>query len=171
MSMSPVRLRQFILALCLVGSVGAALWVRSEQSAEETLVVSAVTRENAAPVAASPTENQRLALERLSNRTPEGTDIDPFRAMSWYVSLPPPPQAPPPKPTAPTLPFQYSGMSEDVDGENTIVYLANGNETFAVKPGEQFAGVYQFVGIEKGRLVILYLPLSVKQHLSIGLIE
>lgn len=52
-----------------------------------------------------------------------------------------------------------------------LVYLARGNESFAVKPGEKFAGVYQFEGIEKGNVVILYLPLSVKQRLSIGMIE
>ncbi|TAN86831.1 MAG: hypothetical protein EPN14_00065 [Gallionella sp.] len=69
------------------------------------------------------------------------------------------------------MPFQYSGKSEDADGGNLLVYLAKGNESFAVKPGEKFAGVYQFEGIEKGKLVILYLPLLVKQRLSIGLIE
>lgn len=52
-----------------------------------------------------------------------------------------------------------------------MVYLARGNESFAVKAGEKFAGVYQFEGIEKGNLVILYLPLSVKQCLPIGMIE
>ena len=165
------RLRQFILILGLVVSVGAALWVRSQQNAEGNSVVTAVTRENAKPVPDARAESQRLALERLNQRTTEATDIDPFRAKSWYVPLPEAPPAPPPKPTAPPLPFQYSGKSEDADGGNMIVYLAMGNESFAVKPGEKFAGVYQFEGIEKGKLVILYLPLSEKQRLSIGLIE
>ena len=171
MSMNRDRLRQFILILGLAVSVGAALWVRSQQSAEGNSVVSAVTRENVKPVSTNSGENQRLALERLNQRTPEATDIDPFRAKSWFVPLPEPPPAPPPKPTAPPLPFQYSGKSEDADGGNLMVYLAKGNESFAVKPGEKFAGVYQFEGIEKGNVVILYLPLSVKQRLSIGMIE
>lgn len=171
MSMNRNRLRQSILIIGLVLSVGAVLWVRSQQNAEENSVVTAVLRENAKPASANGGENQRLALERLSQRTPRATDIDPFRAKSWYVPLPEAPPAPPPKPTAPPLPFQYSGKSEDADGGNLIVYLAKGNESFAVKPGEKFAGVYQFEGIEKGKLVILYLPLSEKQRLSIGLIE
>lgn len=171
MSMNRDRLRQFVLVLGLLVSVGAALWVRSQQHVEETSVVTAVTRENIKSASTNSGESQRLALERLNQRTPEATDIDPFRAKSWYVPLPEPPPAPPPKPTAPPLPFQYSGKSEDAEGGNMMVYLARGNESFAVKVGEKFAGVYQFEGIEKGNLVILYLPLSVKQRLPIGMIE
>ena len=52
-----------------------------------------------------------------------------------------------------------------------MVYLSKGNESFAVKPGEKFDGAYQFEGVENGNVVILYLPLSVKQRLSIGQIE
>ncbi|TAN79877.1 MAG: hypothetical protein EPN14_05760, partial [Gallionella sp.] len=100
MSMNRVCLRQFILILGLVVSVMAALWVRGQQDGEETSVVAAVARDNAMPASGKSEENRRLALERLNQRTPGATDIDPFRAKSWYVPLPEPPQAPPPKPTA-----------------------------------------------------------------------
>lgn len=91
MNMNRDRLRQFILLLGLAVSVGAALWVRSQQRAEGNSVVTAVTREHAKPVSANSGENQqRLALERLNQRTTEPTDIDPFRAKSWYVPLPEP---------------------------------------------------------------------------------
>lgn len=169
--MNQARLRQFILVLGLVASVAAALWVRDQEREEKTSVVTAVARDSAISASDKPEENQRLALERLNQRMSESTDIDPFRAKSWYVPLPEPPPAPPPKPTAPPLPFQYAGKSEDADGGNLLVYLARGNESFAVKPGEKFAGVYQFEGIERGNAVILYLPLSVKQRLPIGMIE
>lgn len=171
MSMNRDRLRQFIIFLGLAMSTGAALWARSLPDEKEISVVMDVSRESAKPVSADAGESQRLALERLSRRPPETTDIDPFRAKSWYVPLPEPPSAPPPKPTAPSLPFQYSGKSEDADGGNMMVYLARGSESFAVKPGEKFAGVYQFEGIERSNLVILYLPLSIKQRLPIGMTE
>lgn len=169
--MNRVRLRRFILILGLLVSAGAALWVRGSDD-DGTAVVTAISREGATPAAAAaPTDFQRLPLERLNQRPPTPSDIDPFRARSWYVPPPAPPPPPPPKPTAPPLPFQYMGKSEDAGGGNMMVFLAKGNESFTVKPGDKFDGVYQLEGIEKGSLVILYLPLSVKQRLSIGLIE
>lgn len=170
--MKRVRPRQLILIIALIASVGASWWTRNGQNGDDSEVVTPVARESAAPAANARDENPRLALERLNHRRPGATDIDPFRAKTWFVPAPVAPPAPPPKPAAPALPFQYSGKSEDADGSgNVMVYLSKGNESFAVKPGEKFDGVYQFEGIENGNVVILYLPLSVKQRLSIGQVE
>lgn len=164
--------RHIILALGLLASLGAALWAPGKEDEQES-VVTAVARQGGTPSpVAAPDYPARLPLERLNPRTLTATDIDPFRAKAWFAPPPPaPPPAPPPKPTAPPLPFQYVGKSEDVDGGNGVAFLAKGNQSFTVKPGEKFDGVYQFEGIEKGNLVILYLPLAEKQRLPMGTTE
>lgn len=172
--MKPQTTRKTILALGLIISLAASVWVhRQENGAEDDAVAAPVervapTRTTANAEEPSDTGEVRLALDRLQRRDPSGTDIDPFRAKSWFVAPPPPPPAPPPKPTAPPLPFQYMGMYEDTGGGGKpVVYLARGNDSFAISPGDKFDNNYQFEKIDQGKLVILYLPLSVKQTLTI----
>ncbi len=167
-----IRTRQVILFVVLAASIGASIWARYQEGAERETVVTPMERGRVASVREAPIGNQRLALERLNHRRPGASDVDPFRAKIWFVPPPVAAPAPPPKPTAPQLPFQYAGKSEDADGRgNVMVYLSKGNESFAVKPGEKFDGVYQFEGVENGNVVIVYLPLSVKQRLAIGQAE
>ncbi|MDP3512467.1 MAG: hypothetical protein Q8S20_06935 [Sulfuritalea sp.] len=114
-----------------------------------------------------------LALQRLTRSEWATSDADPFRTKSWYVAPPaPPPPPPPPKPTAPPLPFKYMGALEDTSQNGkTVVYLAKGNDSFQVAVGDKFADGYQLEKIERGQLVIRYLPLSILQTLSTGWTE
>ena len=161
--------RRFVLWGALVAVIGATINVyRQEESVNEGIVQTRISdRSTLNP--GSDNEMPRVVLERLNHRKVGATDIDPFRAKAWFTPPPVIAPAPPPKPTAPALPFQYAGKSEDADGGgNVVVYLSKGNESFAVKAGEKFDNVYQFEGIENGNLVFQYLPLSEKQMLSIG---
>lgn len=166
--MSNVPFRQAILMVALAASLGAALWVHGQEEKIES-VSAPVERAGNRPVAAPEfADEQHLALERLNHRAPSGTDIDPFRVKTWFVAPPPPPPAPPPKPTAPPLPFKYMGSFEEPSSGKLITYLAKGDESFSVSPGDKFdENKYQFDGIEKGRVVITYLPLSIKQNLTL----
>jgi len=170
------RRRQALLLLALLASVAASYWVEhTEIDATET-VEAAARNVAAAPVefpdAAG--EDAPLDLERLRRRELAGTDIDAFRAKSWYVPPPPPspePMLEPVTPMAPPLPFQYMGRTEEVGGGKTVIYLVYGNEFHAVSPGEEFAGSYRLERVEDAALVIRYLPLSIDQNLPIAMSE
>lgn len=103
------------------------------------------------------------------------SEPNPFSVKSWYAPPPPPPlptaavlpPLPPPIPTAPPLPFSYVGKFQQQVGK-WVIYLAKGDQTYAVSPGDAFDNVYRFEGIENDKLVIQYLPLSTKQFLLIG---
>lgn len=172
--MKQAHLRKALLPIGLVIALASSAWVyyQDSQLAEDTVAAPVERNANARPASNGEDASNgeiRLALDRLQNRDPAGTDIDPFRAKSWFVAPPPPPPAPPPKPTAPPLPFQYMGMYEDSGGGGKpVVYLARGNDSFAISPGDKFDASYQLEKIDQGKLVILYLPLSVKQTLPIG---
>ncbi|MDD5330553.1 MAG: hypothetical protein PHX38_11135 [Sulfuricella sp.] len=168
--MNRLHLRRLSLFLVLAASLAAAFWVRGEDddSAEAVAAPARVQERSAEP---SVPQIPSLALDRLGRRMPADTDIDPFPAKGWYVPPPPPPPAPPPKPTAPPLPFQFVGKFEDTAGGKPVIYLAKGNESFAVSPGDKFDDVYQFEAIERGQMLIVYLPLSIKQRLPLGVPE
>ena len=167
--MKALRPRQMILFAALAASLSIALWVHGQEGDNES-VSAPVERDNSHPAAAQEVSDkeERLALERLNQRTSSGTDIDPFRAKTWFVVPPPPPPAPPPKPTAPPLPFKYMGSFEEPSSGKLIVYLSKGGDSFPVSPGDKFDDKqYLFDGIEKGRIAITYLPLSIKQNLTL----
>lgn len=157
-------------ALLLV-AMGATIWVHGKEG-EDASTASAVAdtprpEKQRAPADALP---ERLALERLRQRDPAGMMGDPFSSKSWYVPPPPPPPVqaePPPPPKAPPLPFKYMGQFEDPSSGKWVIYLARGDESFSVTPGDQFASDYEFVGLDRGRLIFRYLPLSTTQSLSI----
>lgn len=185
----PVRLspRHSVLLLALVASVAASLWAehsapdggsaaveaveRGQERAPERGTVVSAARGTMPASANAADDNAPLALTRLYNRQWVGTDVDAFRAKSWYVPPPPPPPEPPPKPTAPPLPFQFMGKTEEVDGGKSVVYLTHNNEFHAVTVGEKFAGNYRLERVERAALVIRYLPLSIDQQLPIALSE
>lgn len=154
--------RQIVLACALAATTAASLWVAREESPED------ITEVQDRPEQASPGSEagSKLLAERIRRGEVLESEVDPFRAKSWYVAPPEPPPPPPPKPTAPPLPFRYIGMFED-KGKTTI-FLARGDESFAVTAGETFAGAYKLEKVEPDRLVFNYLPLPTQQTLLIG---
>ena len=188
-------LRQIVLCIALVSTLAASWWAEHAERSErpdgpETSMPAAEAVERHSPVVPAPpltaTGRERpesttvratqeddlpLDLTRLTKRELAGTDVDAFRAKSWYVPPPPPPPEPPPKPTAPPLPFQFMGKTEEVGSGKAMVYLANGNEFHSVTVGEKFSGSYRLERVERGALTIRYLPLSIDQTLPIALSE
>lgn len=176
--MNGQQLRQRLLLGTLAATIAASLWA-SREDAPDLDVAAPIERRSADQVSekAGPevTRNAegssteiRLDLARLTQRELAGTDIDPFRTKSWYVAPPPPPPEPPPKPSAPPLPFQFVGKTEEPGSGKPAVYLSAGSEFYTVAIGDKFAANYKLERIEHGALVIRYLPLSIIQTLSIG---
>ncbi|MCL2591313.1 MAG: hypothetical protein FWD67_10685 [Betaproteobacteria bacterium] len=163
------RWRQALLLFALLASIAASYWVEHAEG-DATGTVEAVARGVPAASVEAPStadEDAPLDLGRLTRRELAENNIDAFRAKSWHVPPPPPPPEPPMEPSAPPLPFQYMGKTEDADGGKTVFYLVHGNEFYAVSPGEEFAGSYRFERVEHTALVIQYLPLSIDQNLPI----
>jgi hypothetical protein len=162
--------RQLILAVAFIASMAAVIWVHKNESVQNTVhVVAAIPNKPSGsntPVSAVPTSAFVMKIKRADVLV---SDSDPFHTQSWYIAPPAPPPAPPPKPVAPPLPFKYMGMFEDQG--KVSVYLVNGNDSYAVSPGEKISENYQLEKIERGMLIINYLPLSTRQTLAIGLNE
>ena len=110
-----------------------------------------------------------LSLERLKRARMNVKKSATFAAKSWYVPTPAPkPQPTPiPTPTAPPLPFTYLGKIQEPQGKLTF-FLSDGNQVRLVSTGETINDTYSVDGVEDSRLVITYLPLRIKQYLSLG---
>lgn len=164
--MTGAHRRHLLLGAALIGSIAAAVWVR--RSDEGPQVTEVAQKEDSVRMAKAGDETVPLLdTTRLGRRDPQGTQIDPFRTHNWYVPPPPPPPAPAPRPTAPPPAFRYMGQFEDVADGKPVVFLATASESFAVRPGDGFAGHYRFEGVEKGFVVVTFLPLDVRQRLPI----
>jgi hypothetical protein len=124
-----------------------------------------------------PESSQRVELERL-HRQGEKEAAHPdignnaFKAISWYVPPPPPPPppppipVPPPPPTAPPMPFSYLGRYED--GGKLVIFLLKDDRIYTVSEGEVIDNTYRVERLTGGQLEMTYLPLNIKQTISVG---
>ena len=114
---------------------------------------------------------QTPTLEDIGKRVPEKRKtVDIFKGKSWYVAPPkakPLPPPPPPPPTAPPVPYTYMGSYQGKDGR-TIIFLTRGDQVYSVTSGDVLEGTYRVGGIESGQLVLIYLPLNIRQTINIG---
>lgn len=162
---------RFFLFVLLALTLAATAWV-SHFDKDETVEVVAPASDQAQPMPKSQITDRSqkpdaLALGKLERASMPVGELNPFDAKSWFVPPPPPPPAPPPVPTAPPLPFTFQGKFEEEAGK-WIIYLVKGDQFFAVKKGDTFDTHYRIEGIENGNLVIEYIPMAIKQTISIG---
>ncbi|HSG76157.1 MAG TPA: hypothetical protein VLA30_08475 [Burkholderiales bacterium] len=118
---------------------------------------------------------QAQSLYEVPRRDRASSGRDVFAPHSWTpppkpvarpAPPPPPPAAPPPPPQPPALSLVYLGQLE-VEGEETVYYLAQGDRVFAVSVGDTINGVYRVLPPEGRAIALLYLPLNIKQLLPI----
>lgn len=119
---------------------------------------------------------ERVELERLprQKQPPDGDKEvgNAFSVISWYVPPPPPPPLPPlppAKPVAPPLPFVYLGHYKNADSSKRIIILGGADRVYTVSEGDVIDGTYRVGPATAGMLEFTYLPLDVKQSLSMDM--
>ena len=176
------------LAIAALGIVTLILALKAP-APEESLPLnkvrantSSASNENSSKQANTNANNKQLAstenlsLDTLEPRKMAQLDRDMFKSKSWYIPPPPPPKPkyvapppppPPPPPSAPPLPYKYTGSFQE-PGQKMVVYLSRGDRLYSVSAGDTIEGTYKIEGINAGQLVMLYLPLNIRQNLRIG---
>lgn len=177
MSARPWRRRALFGALAVTVALALAS-AMAERAADAP--VPAVPARPPAPSAnrapATSTSVARVELERLQRQdaTPDArarSTSQVFGAMGWDPPPPAPPKvevkpAPPPPPTAPPMPFSFLGRYEE-GGVRTFM-LVRGDRIYTVVEGEVIDNTYRVERLAAGQLELTYLPLSIKQTLSVG---
>lgn len=172
--------RRVVLLTCLAATVGASAWTYSRKERGEVSVVGVSVlprRVVYAPTPESGYETLPQVNPRSIGLSQKGgmAAIDPFGVKTWQVVVAPPPPPPPPPqvvpaaPTAPPLPFKYMGRhQETADIAASVFYLSKGRDAYALQIGDKFDNAYVFKGIDKGHMLLTYLPLSTTQTLAMG---
>lgn len=173
--MTPLQRRCALYGTLALALLVSYFGVRAQPNQPAHAIVAPVERKPvpAAPVAPVAVPDV-LPLDKLERAGMLASEGDPFGVKNWVAApvAPPPPMqaapvAPPAAPVAPAMPFSFAGKVEETSG-NWVVYLAKGDDSFAVKKGDVFAMDYRFDGIENGNAIIQYLPVPTRHTLSVG---
>ena len=188
-------LRKWIAPVVLLLAVGFVIVTYDQNPDEDKTEVVAVAVKKESPVKAEQKlQPGELDLARLARRTDRNEPGNAFESLSWHEApvrtrkayepepLPPPFSAmpfpipfaapvaaarpPTPKPTAPPVPFTYLGVYQD-SGKPTY-FLVKGDQVYHVKEGDVIDGTYRVEGVEGTTLKLLYIPLNIRQTLSVG---
>lgn len=173
--------RKMIIGAALVATLIAAALVDDE---EETMLAVREAVTQTSKSVSDRTRNQmqqteQLDVGRLGQRkfNPQGGAL--FLATTWApkrpvidteeeinITKPVKIFAPPPAPTAPPLQFKYTGKAIE-DGQ-TWVFLSQAGEHFITRIGEKINAQYRLDAISDDTVTVTYLPLNVKQTLTIN---
>ncbi len=170
------RQRWTALISLLMLALTAAAWVRESEKDSVAEVVEAPVRTSRPPRAAQPARPpaERVALEKLRTHALDANNADPFAARSWRkpVPLPAPGRevsAPPPPPTAPTLPFVYMGKL--VSDEANAVFLIQGERNLVVREGDVIDSLYRVDRFADTKILLTHLPTGIQQTLVTGEVQ
>lgn len=149
------------VAIACVAVVG--LLSASEDTPKRRDAVDTTSR----PQPAARSEAVRLDLLKRGEQADPQRDLFASTTPPSPPAPPPPPPPPPPKPTAPPLPFASIGKLETA-GEPTIYYLQEGDTVHAVVVGETIGASYRVESVSNGVMELVYLPMNIRQILSLG---
>ena len=168
-----VRRRWIFLGLMLCVTLAAAAWVGRQEGANDEEIAAPKNGNPTAKAAFKKQEGEKLPhleLDKIKRSAMDNVKQNLFVGKSWNVPPPPPKVGIPATqiaPPLPSLPFSYLGKLQEESGR-LIIYLAKGEQTYSVSPGDVIDDTYRIDAIESGQIVMTYLPLAVKQTLPIG---
>lgn len=161
------KTRWIIIGVALVLTLAAVNWVDKTDSIATAQASSSKTRTPSAPKEITKVPDA-IHLDKLQ-RAPQEAEAqvdDLFKSKSWYVPPPPPKPVPPPPPAAPPLPFAYMGKLME-EGAMTV-FMTSQDRNYVVKSGDVIDGTYRVESITPSSLTLIYLPLNIKQSMTLG---
>lgn len=182
MKLTSIKTRRLVLFLALFLTVAASvrIWMSDNPTDDAVVVLAKPDRAGVKKVAlVSQHTDPNLFAPRIPSKvskdiflvkempTQESQRISqaPLAvAPSPIVTTPPPAIAA--SPVAPALPFTYIGKLLE-DGHYTV-FLAGNGRNYAAKEGQTVAQIYRVEEITPPLMTVTYIPMSIKQTLSIG---
>ncbi|SET12630.1 hypothetical protein SAMN05216326_11293 [Nitrosomonas marina] len=182
--------RKTIIGLALAATLIAVVLVEDEEEmtvdTAQPVAPKPMKRSTSERVDAPAVQNDYLNIGQLGQRKFDPQAGELFASTSWAPKRPPisPQQqainaqkraeaearakakATPPAPTPPPLQFKYIGKA--IEGNKTWVFLAQDDENFIARIGEKVDEKYRLDTVNDESVTLTYLPLNVKQTLSIN---
>jgi hypothetical protein len=167
--------RRLVVRGCVLAAVSTSigLWAAGDDPPAGAAAEPRAHEPGPRPRPATPGEGLpvQLAARALPPQPAHGL----FESRSWKppappppaprAADPPPPPPPPPPPAAPPLPFTFLGIFESAGGK-PVFYLVEGDRVHAVSAGETLNELYSIEALDADGMVLLYLPLKIRQTLA-----
>ena len=183
---SAEKKRKLLIGGALVVTLIAVLMVEEEETLIETIepVQSVQSTKSSTDRANKAQENNADSLDvsKLGQRKFNPLAGELFASTTWASKKPPVDlqeqaekaaaaqaakmTARPAAPTAPPLQFKYSGKA--IEDRITWVFLSRSGENFIAKIGEKINDQYRLDSINDDAITLTYLPLNIKQTLTIN---
>jgi hypothetical protein len=163
------------LAVAAAASILLATYVIGKEDKAQEVELSIPVRANDAQrVASTGADASRalpeLDLEKLNRVKVDETAVNLFTPKNWVAPPPMPAVAPapvtPPPPSAPPLPFIYVGKL--MDGDKLVIFLSRQDTKYSVSAGDVIDNSYRVDQVSESGVVFTYLPLNIRQTLTIN---
>lgn len=146
----------------------ASVFRTTQQSTKDTSLIAAPAAKQTLllkPIQSNLLKDRQELLSPLLERK-ASTGL--FQTHTWVVPVKPPPPAPV-IPTAPPNPFKFLGKQQS--GNEIKVFLAEGDKTWVVETNSALGPMYKVESIKPPKLIMVYLPLNIRQDIYIGNFE
>lgn len=176
--------RRHRLAGLLVATLGAALWLGTQDDPDAAGVEPVVRKRNGPAAPAEPSRSRVAArAEWPGAPAPRASEPWPFDTALAQAWIPPPPPPPPPAPAStprtvtpaatppqpaqpPAFPYTLIGRIED--GGAAQALLTGALRTLAVKPLDVVDGQWRVDAVEARSVVLTWLPGGQRQTLALA---
>lgn len=171
--------RKLIVGGALVATLIAAVLVEEEETVIDTVDTIQPVKPSGDRVKNQENNVEQLDVSKLGQRKFSSLAGELFVPTTW---APKQPQAnlqeqaaiaaqvakstPPPAPTAPPLTFKYNGRA--IADNETWVFLSQAGENLIAKLGGKINDKYRLDSINDDAITMTYLPLNIKQTLTIN---
>ncbi len=171
--------RKLIVGGALVATLIAAVLVEEEETVIDTVDTIQPVKPSGDRVKSQENNVAQLDVSKLGQRKFSSLAGELFVPTTWAPKQPPvnlqeqaaiaaqvAKSTPPPAPTAPPLQFKYAGKA--IADNETWVFLSQAGENLIAKLGGKINDKYRLDSINDDAITMTYLPLNVKQTLTIN---
>ncbi len=172
--------RKLIVGGALVATLIAAVLVEEEETVVDTVDTIQPVKPSGDRVKNQENNVEQLDVSKLGQRKFSALAGELFVSTTWAPKKPQAnlqeqaaiaaqtakASAPPPAPTAPPLQFKYAGKA--IADNETWIFLSQAGENLIAKLGGKINDKYRLDSINDDAITMTYLPLNIKQTLTIN---
>ncbi len=164
-----IRIGTIVILLSCLGTSLASSGQGDDASDDVVGAVEKADRHSAPASNEAASDEMHFDLATIKRHVPKSVpNSELFNSKSWYVPSSLPAQQivnlPPPPPSAPPMPFTYTGRM--IDGNDVVLFLSRSGHHYTVKKGDTVDDTYRVDEIKTSEATITHIPTNTQQTLA-----